>query len=90
MTTHHFINPEPVMYSVIDRDPSMGYLPGDEVLGTVEARSPSEAIEMVMKAVNAPYFPGDNSVPEYEHPLIRRYVDAIPSSLLWTTYEVEL
>ena len=76
MTTHHFINPAPVMYSVIDRDPAMGYLPGDEVLGTVEARSPSEAIAMVMKSINAPYFP--------------RYVDAIPSSLLWTTYEVEL
>ena len=36
-------------YNVIDTDPAMAYDVGDEVIGTVNAASPDEAIAKVLK-----------------------------------------
>jgi uncharacterized protein (DUF1697 family) len=39
-------------YNVIDIDPSMVYAaPGDELIATVEAATPDEAIAMVMRSI---------------------------------------
>jgi hypothetical protein len=35
-------------YNVIDIDPGMDYAPGEEVIGTVEAATPDDAIAKVM------------------------------------------
>jgi hypothetical protein len=38
-------------YHVIDIDPAMHYDPGEEVIGTVEAASPDEAIAKVLHTI---------------------------------------
>ena len=43
------------LYSVIDIDPAMNYEPGEEVLGTVEATTQSEAIHEVLKTLGILY-----------------------------------
>ena len=42
-------------YNVIDIDPAMDYLPGEEVIGTVEAETPEEAILAALKAISPIY-----------------------------------
>ena len=63
-------------YNVIDIDPAMDYDIAEEVMGTVEADSPSEAIGKVLNALGVDvlrsYDPG-----EYAYHVLK-YVDAVP------------
>ena len=65
-----------MQFNVIDIDPGMDYDIGEEVMGTVEANSPSEAIGMVLHALGVDvlrsYDPG-----EYAYHVLQ-YVDAVP------------
>lgn len=64
------------IYEVIDTDPAMGYEPGDEVIGTVEATSAAAAISKVMAAIGVDvlkvYSPGDYAKYVTNHVAVRR------------------
>ena len=65
-----------MQYNVVDIDPGMDYDIGEEVMGTVEANSPSEAIGLVLHALGVDvlqsYDPG-----EYAYHVLQ-YVNAVP------------
>ena len=67
-------------YSVIDIDPAMDYDAGEEVMGTVEADSPSEAIGKVLNALGVDVLKSYGADEYATHVL--RYVDAVPTALL--------
>ena len=64
-------------YQVIDTDPAMQYEAGEEVMGAVEAGSPSEAIAKVMKALGVDVLKTYNAY-EYET-IVLKYIEAIPT-----------
>jgi len=65
-----------VQYNVIDIDPGMDYDIGEEVMGTVEANSPSEAIGIVLNALGVDVLKSYGA-DEYAHHVLQ-YVDAVP------------
>jgi len=65
-----------VQYHVIDIDPGMGYDIGEEVMGTVEASSPSEAIGLVLHALGVDVLKSYGA-DEYAYHVLK-YVDAVP------------
>ena len=64
-------------YNVIDTDPSMLYEPGDEVIGSVDAASPEEAITKVMKAIGVDMLKAYG--PEEYAATILKHVEAVPA-----------
>jgi hypothetical protein len=58
-------------YNVIDSDPAMDYDPGENVIGTVDAASPDEAIAKVMNAIGLdvlkPHSPSEYTAIILEH-----------------------
>ena len=65
-----------MQYNVIDIDPAMDYDDGDEVMGTVEANSPSEAIGLVLNALGVDVLKSYGA-DEYAYHVLK-YVDAVP------------
>lgn len=65
-------------YNVIDTDPSMLYERGDEVIGSVDAASPEEAITKVMKAIGVDMLKAYG--PEEYAATILKHVEAVPAS----------
>ena len=65
-------------YNVIDTDPSMLYDPGQEVIGSVDAASPDEAIIKVMKAIGVDVLKPFN--PKEYAATILKHVEAVPAS----------
>jgi hypothetical protein len=66
-----------VKYNVIDIDPAMDYDVGEEVMGTVEADSPSEAIGKVLNALGVDVLKAYGADEYATHVL--KYVDAVPA-----------
>lgn len=64
-------------YNVVDTDPEIDYEAGEEVMGSVEADSPSEAIAKVLKALGVDVLKAYDPA-EYEAHILK-YVAAIPA-----------
>jgi hypothetical protein len=76
-------------YNVIDTDSKMHllpqrnrmkYAPGDEVIGTVDADSPSEAIEKVLHSISVDVL-RSYSPSEYARHILR-FIEAVPSDMV--------
>ena len=68
-----------MIYLVIDTDAAMNYPPGDEVIATVDATCPSEAIDKAMGAIGVAELKS-YGVDQYELHVLRD-IDAIPEHL---------
>jgi hypothetical protein len=68
-----------MIYLVIDTDASMNYPPGDEVIATVDATCPSEAIDKAMNAIGIDVLKSYD-VDQYEL-YVLRHIDAVPKHL---------
>jgi hypothetical protein len=66
-----------VKYNVIDTDSSMLYDPGQEIIGSVDAASPDEAITLVMKAIGVDVLRAYG--PEEYAATILKHVEAVPA-----------
>ena len=64
-------------YNVIDTDPSMLYEPGQEIIGSVDAASPDEAISRVMKAIGVDVLKPFN--PKEYAAIVLEHVEAVPA-----------
>ena len=73
-------------YNVIDTDSSMDYDPGQEVIGSVDAASPDEAIAKVMAAIGVDVLKPFN--PKEYAAIILEHVEAVPAPC--TCYVAEL
>ena len=62
-------------YDVVDTDPDMDYKPGEEVMASVEAGSPAEAIAKVMKGLGVDVLRAYGPA-EYEAHVLK-YVEAV-------------
>ena len=67
-----------MLYNVIDTDPSMLYDPGQEIIGSVDAASPDEAISKVMAAIGVDVLKAYG--PEEYAATILKHVEAVPAS----------
>ena len=65
-------------YNVIDTDEAMDYEPGQEIIGSVDAASPDEAITLLMKAIGVDVLKPHN--PEEYAAIILQHVEAVPAS----------
>ena len=68
-----------MIYLVIDTDAAMNYLPGDEVIATVDATCPSEAIDKAMHLIGVAELKS-YGVDQYELHVLR-HVNAVPKHL---------
>jgi len=68
-----------MIYLVIDTDDAMNYLPGDEVIATVDATCPSEAIDKAMSAIGVAELKSYD-VDQYQL-YVLRHIDAVPEHL---------